>query len=117
MSTRPSNWPTTSPASRGYGTAWRKLRVLILQRDNFICQCPECKRLDRVRLANEVNHIVSRKDAAKLGWTPEQMDDPANLQSLSKGCHARITATQKGHKPARRIGLDGFPIGDEGAQS
>lgn len=103
--TSQSNWPQTSRQSRGYGAAWDRLRKTILDRDHHICQCDECKRLDRARLATEVNH---RKPVA-LG----RDDRPENLHAVNSECHKRITAEQQGKslKTKRIIGLDGYPIG------
>lgn len=80
---------------RGYGYAWSKLRLVILRRDNGLCQCPECQG-GRLRLtpANQVHHIVGRTEAKRRGWTPEEIDHPSNLQAVNQKCHDRITAKQ-----------------------
>ena len=39
-------WQSDRRASRhvrGYGTEWDKLRLRILQRDQWLCQCKDCK--------------------------------------------------------------------------
>jgi len=99
-----SNWPTTSRHTRGYGSSWDKLRIVILKRDNGLCQCNECQG-GKVRLtaANEVHHIISK---AKGGT-----DDTDNLQAVNKDCHKRITAAEQGRtlKPKIKIGIDGWP--------
>ena len=99
--TAPATWerePNRPDAAiRGYGSAWRKLRVLIMARDFGLCQCPACQggRL-RVTPAHEVHHIVSKAEARRLGWTDAQIDAPSNLQAVSRECHAVITAREGG---------------------
>lgn len=90
---------------RGYGSAWDRLRVQILKRDTYLCRCPRCLGGElRVRPATEVDHILPK---AKGGT-----DDPLNLRAVSRQCHERLTLEQQGKalKPARRIGVDGFPV-------
>jgi len=79
-----------SRQQRGYGAAWEKLRLLVLQRDCFVCQCEECKREDRTTSATEVDHIVPKAQ----GGT----DDMTNLRAVSAACHKRITAQQRGYR-------------------
>ena len=99
------SWSRESRHTRGYGTAWDKLRLAVLKRDSYLCQCTHCKAEKRVTLASEVDHIVSK---AKGGT-----DDPDNLQAISKACHKRKTIEEQGGtmKPRVKIGIDGFPIG------
>jgi 5-methylcytosine-specific restriction protein A len=107
-----SNWHTSSAHSRGYDAEWRKVRKIVLQRDNGLCQCDECQGgKKRLTAANEVHHIVSKARAKAMGWTRRQMDDMDNLQSVNSECHKRITAAEQGRtiKPKVEIGLDGFP--------
>ncbi len=66
-------------SARGYGAAWRRLRLVILHRD------PVCRACGR-EPANEVDHIVSKTN----GGT----DDPSNLQGLCKACHSRKTVLE-----------------------
>ena len=82
-------WHRTSTASssdRGYGAYWRKLRISILQRDNWLCQV--CHVAD----ASEVDHIVPKS----LGGS----DDADNLQAICRDCH--IEKTQKEAKNAQK---------------
>lgn len=81
---------------RGYGPDWDRLRVKILDRDGHLCQCDECQAEDRVLLATEVDHRVSKED----GGT----NDPANLRAINKDCHKRKTQTeaQAGRRRAAR---------------
>jgi 5-methylcytosine-specific restriction enzyme A len=103
-------WSKESRQARGYGRAWDLLRVQILKRDHGLCQCDRCKGGEiRILPGTEVNHIVSKAEAERLGWTQEQMDDPSNLQAVNPTCHKRITAEQKGYKLRPTIGPDGWP--------
>lgn len=61
------------------GRPWRRLREEILKRDDYLCQCEECRLLGRVRPGNEVDHIVPRSQ----GGT----DDPSNLRAINDECH------------------------------
>ena len=79
---------------RGYGTAWDKLRALILQRDSGLCQV--CAASGRVALAHAVDHIKPKAE----GGT----DDAANLQSICKACHADKTAAEAKRGIARGWG-------------
>ena len=91
---------------RGYGTAWDKLRKVILQRDRHLCQL--CKAEGRVRAGTHVDHILAKAN----GGT----DDPANLRVVCASCHALKTIHDQGKNPRlikrRPIGLDGWPIED-----
>ncbi len=71
-----------SPASRGYGGAWRKIRAEILPPHlELVCEwergCTE--------RATEVHH----RDGNPAN------NDPSNHQRLCKSHHSRITATQQ----------------------
>jgi 5-methylcytosine-specific restriction enzyme A len=82
-------WTDTRRASRhqrGYGSAWDKLRLTILKRDGYLCQCNECKQAKRIRQADEVDHIVNKAE----GGT----DDPSNLQAINTDCHKRKTRAE-----------------------
>lgn len=70
-----------TPAQRGYGKAWRKLRQIILNRD------PVCRSCSRAA-STDVDHIRPRSKGGK--------DDPANLQGLCHSCHSRKTASEDG---------------------
>lgn len=98
-------WSTVSRHKRGYGSAWDKLRKIVMERDQRLCQCDECQggRL-RVVAAQEVDHIIPK---AKGGT-----DDLGNLRAVSSDCHKRITAQQNTTKPRinRIIGADGWPV-------
>lgn len=93
-------------AERGYGAEWRKLRTVVLARDNHLCQ--ECQRNGKLMPATEVDHVTPK---AKGGT-----DDIANLQGLCSPCHiektAREAAEAQGRKAKVRIAFDadGRPV-------
>lgn len=91
-----SGWTRTASSSdRGYGAAWAKLRKQILERDRGLCV--PCSRLGRVTLGSTVDHIVNKARAVAEGWTPEQIDDPSNLQTICDSCHKAKTASESGY--------------------
>lgn len=83
---------------RGFyqSTAWRKLRLQVLQRDHFLCQ--HCLKKGRIKRATEVHHIVALEKNPSLGL------DKSNLVSLCWDCHEE-TKHNKSRKdyPARVI--------------
>ena len=85
---------------QGYGTAWDKLRLTILERDKHLCQM--CKAKGRVTAGNQCDHKIPK---AKGGT-----DDPSNLWILCSSCHDRKTITDKGHRPKPRFAADGWPV-------
>jgi len=99
-------WHSTSRQSRGYGRAWDKMRVRVLRRDCYVCQCSRCKADGVVRPASEVDHVVPR---AKGGG-----DELANLQAINAECHRIKTALDAGRRTTRRQAFDalGNPIPD-----
>lgn len=103
-------WSKVSRHERGLGSAWDKLRLIVLQRDNGLCQCDQCK--DGLVLANEVHHIVGRESGKRKGWTQSQIDAMSNLMSVSHDCHKRLDAAEQGKtlKPRVAVGLDGWPV-------
>lgn len=72
---------------RGYGTAWSKLRLKVLKRDRYLCQCEECKRLRLTRPATEVDHLVPKAHGGG--------DSLSNLRAINKECHKRKTARER----------------------
>lgn len=73
-----------SSSERGYGWDWQKLRKRILSRDGGLCQI---RGAACTYVAREVDHIVSKVKAGRLGWTEAQMDEESNLQSACVACH------------------------------
>jgi 5-methylcytosine-specific restriction protein A len=68
------------------GRPWRRLREQILRRDNYLCQCDECRKTGAVREAHEVDHIIP---LARGG-----SDEPHNLRAINRACHAAKTAKE-----------------------
>lgn len=99
-------WSRVSRHKRGYGTAWDKLRKVILTRDKHLCQ--PCMKKGRVTPARTVNHI---KPKAQGGT-----DDPDNLESICDPCHAEETARQSAeaqgrtYRTCKPFGIDGWPV-------
>jgi 5-methylcytosine-specific restriction enzyme A len=82
---------------RGYGTAWQKLRVIILKRDSGLCQ--PCLKIGRVTAAKQVDHIIQKSE----GGT----DDESNLQSICVACHKTKTAKEAAHgRGASKVQID-----------
>jgi 5-methylcytosine-specific restriction protein A len=71
----PSRRGTSS--QRGYGAAWQRLRLVILERDQHLCQT--CMAEGRVTVATQVDHIKPKFE----GGT----DDESNLQAICSECH------------------------------
>lgn len=82
------------------GRPWRRLREQILQRDNYLCTCKECKKRIVPKLADEVDHVIP---LAKGGT-----DHPSNLAAMHHDCHAAKSLIDSGHKPKAEIGEDGW---------
>ena len=83
---------------RGYGAAWVKLRLTILNRDAYLCQ--HCLADGRPTTATDVDHI---KPKAKGGT-----DDDDNLQSLCRPCHDAKTAADNQGASLRMQRRDGW---------
>ena len=93
----------TSRHQRGYDYAWERLRLVILARDRYLCQCSDCKASGRVRLATQVDHIVPK---AKGGT-----DHPSTLQAINHACHGVKSIHDQGGqvRPRVTVGTDGWP--------
>ncbi|MEN8822303.1 MAG: HNH endonuclease [Abyssibacter sp.] len=87
---------------RLYTSAWRKARAGFLAR-HPLCECDECKQLDRVLPANVVDHIVPHRGDRALFW------DRSNWQAMNARCHNRKTAREDGGFGNRRA--DHHPTG------
>ena len=68
---------------RGYGAEWQKLRKQVMARDQWRCQCEDCRSEGRITVAHECDHIVPKSQ----GGT----DALSNLQAINRECHARKT--------------------------
>jgi 5-methylcytosine-specific restriction protein A len=73
-----------------------------MERDHYLCQCPECAKRQVPLVAHEVDHIKPKAE----GGT----DDESNLRAVNRECHKRITKLQTGYKPRPQIGADGWPL-------
>lgn len=105
-------WSKLSRQARGYGAAWDRVRKIVLARDCGLCQCSHCKAAGAIKIATEVDHVVSKAKAAGMKWSAERVDHPSNLQAINSDCHKRKTEEEQGKRlrPKVKIGLDGFPI-------
>lgn len=107
-------WPNVSRHQRGYGADWDKKRRAVLQRDERLCRCEDCRTNGRIKVATEVDHIVSRAKAKMLGWTDVQVDDMSNLQSINSECHKKKTQEEVGNRIDERrtaiVGADGWRV-------
>ena len=91
----PTRHPLPAPTGqteRVRGSAWQTTRDRILTRDMGVCRCAACKVSGRLRLANEVDHIVPL-------WENGSNDD-TNLQAINADCHIEKSAREY----ARRLG-------------
>lgn len=100
-----------SPAMRRYirgelsSTRYQEFRARHLRHHPL---CVHCKRAGRISLATELDHIVRRVDGGAVY-------DEANVQGLCHDCHLAKSRGERGWRPAlRRIGIDGYPIDDDG---
>src|SRR3954469_24508822 len=97
-----SGWNRGTTTEQGYGWRWQRIRLMVLRRDKYLCQCAECKRTGRVRLANEVDHITPKSKGGS--------DALDNLQSIAHECHKAKTMLDTGARPKQVIGGDGWPV-------
>ena len=69
-----------SRSERGYDSAWRRLRLKILDRDNWICYL-----CNKVLIGSDatVDHIVAKSIA------PDRRLDPTNLAACCRTCNSR----------------------------
>jgi 5-methylcytosine-specific restriction enzyme A len=93
-------------SERGYGSAWKKLRDIVMRRDCGLCQT--CKQAGRITVAVQVDHIVPKAE----GGT----DAEDNLQAICKACHTSKTAAEaaKGRAGGGRQ-ISGTSCGSTGA--
>ena len=110
-------WSKESRHSRGYGAEWEKVRKQVIVRAKGLCE--NCARNGRVAQGRDVDHVVSKAEAARLGWSRAKTDSLANLQYLCEPCHKAKTAAEQGRAlrpPKVQIGLDGWPIEKDNAK-
>lgn len=75
-------WHDTNKAKgnadeRGYGYAWRRIRSIVMKRDNYLCK--PCSLKGIATPATAVDHITNKAD----GGT----DELSNLQAICDQCH------------------------------
>jgi len=70
-------------------TRWREARLRFL-RQNPLCECVDCKRLNRLLPATVVDHKIPHKGNINLFW------DMSNWQPMAKRCHDRKSAKEDG---------------------
>ncbi|RTR01950.1 HNH endonuclease [Halomonas nitroreducens] len=85
-----------SASQRGYGSRWRKLRQLVMERDRWLCQA--CRRKGRATPAAVVDHIVNKAEGGS--------DSPDNLEALCRLCHKAKTQ-QEAQRGRERGGSGG----------
>lgn len=86
-----------TPRIRGRKLQATRARVLRMNP-----MCAHCLRKGLVRPAVEVDHILPLFKGGE--------DSTDNMQGLCAECHKVKTAQDKGHKPRRTIGVDGWPV-------
>ena len=103
-------WSKESRHVRGYGSAWTKLREVIIRRDMGLCQ--QCKREGRLNPYRKgqgfaVDHVVPKAQ----GGT----DELGNLELKCHSHHLQKSLDEavvgRGGKIRPTIGEDGWPIG------
>lgn len=72
-----------SSVKRGYGAAWKRLRLIVL-RDSPLCIM--CQRAGKYTASTEVDHIDGDVRNNSFG----------NLQTLCRSCHSSKTAREQG---------------------
>ena len=81
--------------------AWRKLRRLVLTEDPL---CAMCAAIDRVTVADVVDHIVPHKGDLTLFFARE------NLQPLCDTCHSKHKQREEDRGWSDAFDADGYPI-------
>ena len=91
---------------RGYSlrlhsrSRWEKLRAQVLAEEP-ICRCDDCRSSGRVRVSDEVDHIVSIAN----GGT----DARENLRGINHDCHVIKSARERGYSPKLGVDEHGWP--------
>ena len=70
---------------RGYGAAWRRLRSIVLSRDDHLCQ--PCLKTNHITPANIVDHIRPKSHGGTNALS--------NLQAICDPCHKVKTASER----------------------
>lgn len=80
---RAAEHPRGSSTQQGYGSAWRRLRLVILARDPVCRDDSGCD-----ALSQDVDHIVARRHGGS--------DHPTNLRGMCHSHHSRKTVLRDG---------------------
>lgn len=75
---------------------WKALRLKKLQA-NPLCECDECKELERIKPATAVHHITPVESVTTIDNMEQLMYDYDNLMSVHHTCHTRIHAEMFSH--------------------
>ena len=98
--------------NKQYGYAWRKLREVVLARDNYLCQlCHEAGVITNLTVGNRKHNRSANVDHI-IPLSQGGTDALANLQALCLTCHKRKTAAEaKGETYINDLGCtpDGEP--------
>ncbi|TFI70087.1 HNH endonuclease signature motif containing protein [Carnobacterium divergens] len=73
---------------------WKKTRLIVLKRDNYICQ--ECLRRDLVEPGNVVHHKVEARENIELFF------DLDNLETISITCHNKEHPERSGGRKKKK---------------
>lgn len=81
-------------------------RKAVERRARWLAKFPLCKACEeatppRVTLGDVVDHVINLAAGGA--------DDESNFQTLCNTCHDEKTIRERGHKPRRKIGPDGYP--------
>lgn len=101
--TRIPSWRTDrrTAAERGYGSKWRKARLIFLQQHPL---CDYCAKDGRTEPATVVNHIVPHKGDQVLFW------DVSNWQATCRVHHDSTIAREENRKVKIGGDADGQPL-------
>jgi 5-methylcytosine-specific restriction protein A len=88
-----------SPTVRWTGHKLTTFRRRVLAREPL---CRHCTAKGVVRVAEEVDHVIPLENGGTYAL--------ANVQPLCKPCHSIKTAQDRGYRPRKTFGPDGFPI-------
>ncbi|MBZ4485972.1 HNH endonuclease [Microbacterium sp. cx-55] len=72
------------------GAKWQALRRSVLERDGWICSaCGNHLEDNHPNPAHDAtaDHIVSKDDARRRGWTEAETDTPSNLTAMCRKCN------------------------------
>jgi 5-methylcytosine-specific restriction protein A len=83
----------TTRTTRITGNTRQAINRRIMMRDNGLCQCAECKATGRLRIADEVDHVVPL-------WEGGAESD-ANRAAINAECHDVKTAAENKRRAGR----------------